>query len=245
MTLRHILPSLIVALAVPMAVNAEEVTRYDLKVNDFTELKVVDDVNVIYRCVPDSAGHVVFNATPSHAAAFIFQPDGTKLGIELSPEMAQNPDGLPTVTVYSTFLSRAENDGKATLRIESAAAGAKIKCVLVGNGRLVARGLHFNQVEASLMTGNGEIVVSGKCDIAKLSSTGTGQIQADELVAREAKCRVVGTGSIGVNASDALTVSGMGSGTVYYLGNPSIKNRTLGVKTKPLIGDNGTDSKSK
>lgn len=245
MTLRHIIPSLIAALALPLAANADEVTRYDLKVNDFTELKVVDDVNVIYRCVPDSAGHVIFDATPSHAAAFIFQPDGTKLGIELSPEIAQNPDGLPTITVYSTFLSRAENDGKATLRIEGPAAGAKIKCVLVGNGRLVARGLQFNQVEASLMTGNGEIVVSGKCDIAKLSSTGTGQIQADELVAHEAKCRVVGTGSIGVNASDALTVSGMGSGTVYYLGNPSIKNRTLGVKTKPLIGDNQTNSKSK
>lgn len=245
MILRHTFSSLIVALAAPMVVHADEVTRYDLKVNDFTELKVVDNVNVIYRCVPDSAGHVVFNATPSHAAAFIFQPDGAKLGIELAPEVAQNPEGLPTVTVYSTFLSRAENDGKATLRIDNAAAGAKIKCVLVGNGRLVARGLNFTQVEASLMTGNGEIVVSGKCDVAKLSSTGTGQIQADELVAREAKCRVVGTGSIGVNASDALTVSGMGSGTVYFIGTPTIKNRTLGVKTKPLIDDNQAGEKAK
>ena len=41
------------------------------------------------------------------------------------------------------------------------------------------------------MTGNGEIAVSGQADVAKLSSTGTGQIQADELKAREAKCRIV------------------------------------------------------
>ena len=236
MFLRNI-TSAIVAAIIPLVASAVEPTRYNLKVNDFTELKIVDDINVIYRNHPDSVGRVVFSATPDQASAFIFQPDGSKLEIQLAPEAASNPSGLPTVVAYSTYLTKAENDGKGHLKIESVAPGPKFKCVLVGNGRLTASGLQFNQVEASLMTGNGEIAVSGQADVAKLSSTGTGQIQADELKAREAKCRIVGTGSIGVNASESLVVSGMGSGTVYYIGNPSLKNRTRGVKTQQLVSE--------
>ncbi len=233
MNVRFIALSLIAAV-LPSVLSAEEPTRYNLKVNDFTELKVVDDINVIYRHHPDSVGTVIFDAMPDKASALIFQPDGTKLDIQLSPEAAGQPEGLPVVTVYSSYLTKAENDGKAHLRIESVAPGAKFRCVLVGNGRLTARNLNFTTVEASLMTGNGEIVVSGKTDLAKISSTGTGQIQADELIAKDVKCRLVGTGSIGVNASNNLTVSGMGSGTVYYIGDPAVKNRTLGVKTQKM-----------
>lgn len=233
MSIRFIALSFIAA-CLPYSLSAEETTRYNLKVNDFTELKVVDDIDVIYKFHPDSVGTVIFDATPDKASSIIFQPDGTKLDIQLSPEAAGNPSGLPVVTVYSSYLSRAENDGKAHLRIESVAPGAKFKCVLVGNGRLTARNLSFTTVEASLMTGNGEIVVTGKTNLAKISSTGTGQIQADELIAKDVKCRLVGTGSIGVSASETLTVSGMGSGTVYYLGDPTVKNRTLGVKTQKM-----------
>lgn len=230
----RLLVTALTATAISFSLSAEEPTRYNLKVNDFAELKVVDDINVIYRNHPDSVGQVVFFATPDQASSLIFQPDGAKLDVRLSSEVASNPQDIPTVTVYSSYLTRAENDGKSHLVVENVASGPKFKCVLVGNGRLTAKNLSFSTVEASLMTGNGEIVVSGEADIAKLSSTGTGQIQADELKVREAKCRIVGTGSIGVNASESLTVSGMGSGTVYYIGNPAMKNRTLGVKTQQL-----------
>lgn len=230
----RVIAAIVAAAISTFLLRAEDVTRYYLKVNDFTELKVVDDVNVTYRCSPDSAGHVMFYATPDQASAFIFQPDGMKLDIQVSTETPREARSLPTVTVYSSFLSRVENDGKGHLTVDNVAPGPKFKCVLVGNGRITARGLKFNTVEAALNTGNGEIVVTGQAEIAKLSSTGTGHIQADELKVREAKCRILGTGSIGINATETLTVSGMGTGTVYYLGTPTVKNRTLGVKTEPL-----------
>lgn len=230
----HSIAISILATLSTFTISAGEPTKYQLKINNFTELKVVDDVNVIYKCHPDSACTAVFMATPEQASSLIFQPDGTKLEIQIASDAVPTTTGLPVVTVYSSFLNRAENDGKAHLIVESPAPGPKFKCVLVGNGRLTARNLQFTTVEVSLMTGNGEMVVSGKTDIAKISSTGTGQIQADELVAKDVKCRLVGTGSVGVNATETITVSGMGSGTVYYIGEPSVKNRTLGVKTEKL-----------
>jgi hypothetical protein len=40
---------------------------------------------------------------------------------------------------------------------------------------------------------------------------------------------------VGVNASEKLTVSGMGSGTVCYSGKPEItKKMSLGVKIKSI-----------
>ena len=43
-----------------------------------------------------------------------------------------------------------------------------------------------------------------------------------------------GTGSVGVNAVNALNIYGMGSTSVYYIGNPAIKNRSVGLKLLPL-----------
>lgn len=235
MNYRTIIASCLASLSALLA-SAAGPDTYDLKVFDFSELKIIDDINVVYRCSPDSAGHVTFTALPDQVASFIFQPNGSTLELQLAPEAMDKTETLPTVTVYSTYLTRAENDGRGSLVIESVAPGPKLQIVVVGNGRVTAHGINHNTVDASIRTGKGDIILDGKADIAKLSSLGTGSIQADALKARQAKCRITGTGTIGVDASEALSVSGIGSGTVFYLGNPSIKTSPLSPKPVPLTG---------
>lgn len=220
-------------IATVLACNAE-VTAYELKVNDFSELKVVDQIDVIYRCNPDSAGLAVFKAEASHASGIIFQPNGTKLQIELAPESPKS--GLPVVTVYSTYLTKVENAGTGVVRVYDPSRGPKLKVRLVGNGRLMVEGVDVHMLEGSIDTGNGTVVVKGKCDSAKLTNTGSGQIEADELIAKQVKCSVWGTGSIGCSAEETLSVTGAGTGQVYYIGDPSVKNRSIGVKALPLNG---------
>ncbi len=232
MTHRIIIAALASLMA--LAATAEDAHDYDLKVNDFSEIKIIDDINVVYRCLPDSAGHATFRALPDQVASFIFQPNGSSLELRLAPEALSKADGLPTVTIYSTYLTRAENDGLGRLLIDNVAPGPKLQLVVVGNGRITAKGIDHSAVDASIRTGKGEIILSGRADQAKLSSLGTGNIQADALEARQAKCRITGTGSIGVNAKEALSVSGIGTGTVYYLGQPEIKVSPLAPKPVPL-----------
>ena len=55
-------------ITVALASNAQ-VTHRVVKLADFTRLAVVDDINVEYRCNPDSAGLVVFDATQEVADA--------------------------------------------------------------------------------------------------------------------------------------------------------------------------------
>lgn len=210
--------------------------HYCLDVKDFVELKVTDGINVDYQCNPDSAGMAVFDAPAENAPQIIFEPSDSKLTIQL----ASNDNGsvphknIPTVKVYSRYLSQVENAGDSLVRVLSVAPGPKFKAKLIGNGRLAVHGINVNEASVSLATGNGSIVVTGQCENAKISLTGTGSITADELKAKTVSVRLGGTGTVGCNASEELSVKGVGSGKVYYVGTPQLKNKTLGISVQPL-----------
>lgn len=215
------------------ALSAQSLTGYDLNVGEFSELRVTDGINVDYRCSADSAGRAFFNCRTSMASAFMFTNKGGKLTIQLSQESIGTKD-LPTIIVSSKYLTKVENTGDSTLRILSVPGSPKFEAKLEGNGRLVVRDINATEVKASLRLGHGTLVISGKCTEAKLNLTGTGVIQADELEAEEASVNAKGTGSVGVNATNRLGVYGMGSTSIYYIGSPEIKNRSVGLKLIPL-----------
>ena len=68
--------------------------KYELNVNEFHELKVVDGINVVYSCNPDSAGKAVFTCQASQASAFIFNNKKGKLSMQVSTEKAICPQSM-------------------------------------------------------------------------------------------------------------------------------------------------------
>ncbi|MDE5836844.1 MAG: DUF2807 domain-containing protein [Paramuribaculum sp.] len=213
---------------------SQSVTKYELDVKDFIELKVTDGINVNYICNPDSAGKAVFYASPEMASQIMFKPGSSKLEILLAPKEERINRELPTVTVYSKYLNFVENSGDSIVRVLSVASGPKFKARVIGNGRISVRNVEANTVEGALDTGKGYITIFGTCTEAKLNCTGTGHIQADGLIAQNVNCRLAGTGTIGCNAVQTLNIMGIGSGTVFYKGNPQIKKRAVGVKVEPI-----------
>lgn len=243
--MKQIYLSLLIALIGSGVMSAAGKNRYELDVNDFVELKVIEGLNVDYKCVPDSAGKAVFTTTPDLASVLMLTNNKGKLEMQISTDGINYKD-LPTITVYSNFLTRVENSGDSTVRVLSVAPGPQFKAKVIGNGRLVVRNINATQVDASLSTGNGQIVLYGKCQTAKYGLTGTGSIQADDLEAVSVKCRSTGTGTIGCNVSGDLMVVGMGSGKIYYRGNPEkITTRSVGLKVIPLDGENASGEASK
>ena len=196
---------------------------------------MVDGINVVYSCNPDSAGLAVFTCPSDEAAAFIFNnPKGKGvLSMQLSTESIGRKN-MPVVYVYSTFLTKVENSGDSLVKVLNVAKGPKFSAQLIGNGRLVVKDVKATEVNAGISTGNGTLVIAGECELAKIKLVGTGVIQADELKADEVSVKASGTGSVGVWPLESLSVSGVGSTKVYYKGEPKIKNRTLGIKTLPL-----------
>ncbi len=208
-----------------------------VKVGDFKRLSLVDNINVNYRCNPDSAGLAVFTSTQEIANDIIFRlSDSGRLTIQVEDETERNAQ-LPNMTVYSSSLEEAENAGDSTLRLSGLPMMPLFKVRLLDNGKIIARNLRASKLELHLLSGKGKIIASGKCDELALRLVGTGEIQADQVVATDVSCRIMGTGSIGCQVDGGiLKVNGSGTGKVYYKGTPSkVSVKKLGtIKAIPM-----------
>lgn len=229
---------LFILLFIPSVLTAfaqNELKRYELNVGPFNSLRVIDRIDVVYACNPDSAGCVVFETSPDMADMLIFKNSKGKLTIRVATEVVENSD-LPTIYVYSEFLQYAENGSESTLRILSVAPISEFKLKLSDNGKIFAHGIKSTTVSINIVTGNGLIIVDGECNTAKLGNLGTGEIQADRLVAKDVECKLVGTGTVGCHAGNKLIVKGTGTGRVYYKGKPKeCKKYHIGpIKVIPL-----------
>lgn len=234
MNTKKLLSFLLLMLVFIPSVSAES-HDYRLKVEDFTSLKLNNGINVEYYCSADSAGCAYFTCSPELASQFIFTNNKSTLTIQLADSIDPSID-MPTIRVYSTMLEKVENGSDSTIRIMSHENVKNFKARVIGNGMIVLNDLKANSVDFSVVTGHGHIVCSsGQAIKAKLSNVGTGTIQAGGLVASQIKVFMSGTGSIDCNATESLTIYGMGSGSVYYSGNPAkVTNRSVGIKAYPI-----------
>lgn len=227
--------------------SSETVSKYELNVKDFSQLIVDDGFNVEYKSDDDLAGLAVFETTKHIADKIIFENNNKgKLLIQKAfHDENDMKDGLPTITIYSRFLKEVKNNGDSTVRVLSVRPTMELKATVMGNGRLVIRGIDCSKFEGAIKTGNGTMVVTGKCESAILSNTGTGAIQADDLEARNVSCRFFGTGTTGCWATDVLTVKGVMAGKLYYRNTPKrIRNYSVGVKIYSLEGTEWTGEKA-
>lgn len=233
--LRKTIVSAILAVAALTAVSARadkpgQVARqhYAVNMGDFGQLRVIDVLNVEYRSSADSAGYVVFDCEPDIAPLILVSNDKFTLRLQAQTDVPVMPR-LPKITVYSTYLSSAENSGDSTLWVTNPAPNAELKLRVVGNGHIICRGIRSNLVEGKIDTGRGTLYMAGAANWAKLRTVGTGSIQAGALKAEKGSIFIGGTGSVDCWITGELTVTGLGSGKVYLKGTPKVKNRTLGT----------------
>lgn len=209
-------------------------SEYTLKVQDFSELRVVDGVRV--RCVEnsDSAGTVRFEAAPELASKLTFNNNKDRLTIQTLADETPIP-GMPIVTVYSNGLSFIENDGDSLTVVELRTPVNSLKIKQVGNGGIDVKGIQTRYLDASIATGCGEIDLEGIADKAKYNNIGTGRLDAGAVKAGKVSAFIMGSGPVEVWTDGQLTAKGIGPGRVLYVGEPSkIKNRSLGVRIVPL-----------
>lgn len=228
--MKHIFITLL-TLAAPIIGMGQSTQRYELKVNDFKELRVDNDIAVDYYCNPDSAGYAVFTATDAQSGWVLFDNNGRgKLSVQTDTDYPAG-EKMPRIRVYSSSLEKVVNSGDSLVKVYNLPSADKFKAVLIGNGRLSVPGVEASTVEASIHSGNGQLTIEGRCTEAKLHLVGTGTILADRLEAVKVKATVVGTGHIGCSPSEAITVMGAGSGSVLYRqAPPTIKSRGVGIK---------------
>lgn len=213
---------MIVAL-VGLAIGARA-DEYHIRVGQFDKVSVVDSLNVVYRCNPDSTGSVGFAADRSMADAIMCSLDKGDLKIRVATE-AVGSSRLPTVYIYSDFLLQVSNSGLGTVKVENPAPVPTFKATLTGNGKIEAEGLKATTVQGRIQTGNGLISLEGSCELAKFNMVGAGTIQADNLKADKVECKTMGSGTVGCWAEFSLKIGCIGSTKFYYKGEPAIQKK--------------------
>ena len=200
-------------------IGAQTLGHYVIKLEDFSQLVVKDGVNINYKSSVDSAGMAVFDAPDNIASLIVFSPKKDKLTVQYDVRNEKYKN-IPTVTVYSKFLTSVENNSDSTIRILNINSGPELKLKIVGNGKIVANNIIINKLSANITTGKGIIVTSGQCGFANFSNYGAGKIHGDLLKCDEVKCKLMGTGTIGCYPVKKLDAIGVGTGKIYYRGEP-------------------------
>lgn len=222
----------ITALTLFIGAHAE---RHTINVGEFNELVVNDNINVIYSNEKDSVGLVTFELEKQYASLVMAERNKGKLKLQLDAEASTRLQTMPTIRVYSSYLSKAVNNNDSTLTLLSIAPGAKVDLQLSSNGKILAYGIDAVDCSLKIITGKGTIIASGRCSNLTINNVGTGIIQADEVDAKHVKCALMGTGTIGCAPSETLNVKGLGSGKIYYTGKPVItRNKLSNIKMIPL-----------
>jgi len=102
----------------------------------------------------------------------------------------------------------------------------------VANLELEGSGLiNCNLITENLATqieGSGEIKLHGECINADHKIIGSGNIKAGEVSAEVCVIYISGSGTVDAHVNDALDVTIIGSGTVYYTGTPTIESYISG-----------------
>lgn len=203
--------------------------RYELDVKDFNTLIVDTHIRIDLKCCPDSAGKAVFYATNTQSDEIFFS-NNNKGRLTLSRDPSAGNDRSPFITLYSSGIKKIVNSGDSLVKIDGIETTEKFQAIIIGNGRLVVHNVKAPEVDASIRSGNGQLIIDGSTTKATLNLIGTGTIQADHLDCVNCKASVVGTGTIGANPSESITIMGMGSGNVWYRTvPPTIKSRGIGL----------------
>jgi Putative auto-transporter adhesin, head GIN domain len=91
---------------------------------------------------------------------------------------------------------------------------------LTGTGIVRIDGVKGKQFNA-LLPGSGVLRLSGIVDRLDATLGGSGDMQLENLIARDARVDVPGSGRLQVHATDQLRATVAGSGAIFYRGNPS------------------------
>lgn len=213
-----------------------------LKVDRFQQIRVVGPVNVDCIYNPDSVGYIKVNADTRDYMPWVeASTKGDKLKIQLRmPDdmrhgVIPTPDNLPSVKVYTNYLTGVSNEGDSIVRVITSTNVPSFNARLIGNGYMSVRGIDTERLTVELLSGNGTLAIHGRANSENIKLAGVGTIEADGLEAETAKVVLVGTGNIGVWAKEKLTVRGTGTGTVYLKGTPEVtKKLALGIKLQPI-----------
>lgn len=165
---------------------------------------------------------------------------GNTLFIESRNGVCLNPSDPVEVNVTVPYFNGIYLEGSGYVHSFGTDAGS-MEIVLSGSGRIDIAQVHADDLYLELegsgiintgaetinsevhLEGSGEIRVAGSTVSAGLSITGSGKVKAGSFDSKVCEAYLSGSGVINTKVEEALNVTIIGDGIVYYTGDPVVE----------------------
>ncbi len=132
-----------------------------------------------------------------------------------------------TITVPFENIETISLGGSGNVISKKTITGDEINFSVGGSGNIETK-VKANTIKSSV-GGSGNIRLAGSADKMKCSIAGSGNIKAYGLSVKSLKASIAGSGDIQITIKEKIKATIVGSGNVYYRGNPkSIDANSIG-----------------
>lgn len=208
----------------------------------FKEIQTNSSVDVVYHSAADT--RIVVSASDNVIPYIEVVKKGSRLEVGLKKNInvrVKNSRADLKVNVYGPEVSAFTVKGSGDIRIATDLKADRLALGVSGSGDIDAYNLSAGEVALGVtgsgdvkvssvatdelacgVSGSGDIVVAaGTVGSANYGVTGSGDIKASSVIATEANAVASGSGDISCRATKQLSTAAMGSGNIYYYGNPA------------------------
>jgi hypothetical protein len=213
------------------------------ELENFERIQVNGDFTV--QIDTGNASYVVIRVDENLTDLIVTHVSGDRLIIETRNNDCIRPSHPVEITVVTPAYSEITLSGSGIVRCSGLNTNAfsinlegsgEIQCNqveaatvtadLLGSGFI--EGVFFTENLSAALDGSGEIRMSGASVNADLKLIGSGRIQALDVVTDVCYAYVSGSGRIDTRVNNALDITIIGSGSVYYAGNPTVESYISG-----------------
>lgn len=140
----------------------------------------------------------------------------------------------PEINITMNNLDELEVSGNGEIKCGGTVNAPTMKIKVSGSGKIYFNGV-CNDLETNI-SGSGEIYMKGSVNTANHEISGSGRLFAYDLLSKNCKTEISGSGDAQVTASESLIAKISGSGNVSYKGSP--------VKLDTKVTGSGTIQKA-
>ncbi|MDR0465031.1 MAG: DUF2807 domain-containing protein [Treponema sp.] len=199
---------------------------YEFNVGEFNKIRIEGTCEVRYYNGNSNA--VTLLIQPNVREYFSIEAVNGELIVKTTRRITYGPPNKgPLLTIYAPALNQVTIDGAgiftANDKITTDSLTLNINGATSGKAELDVNNLTV------IMSGAGDLELSGRADISNITLSGAGNYNALLLVSRDATVNMAGVGYAGVNSSDLLNINANGAGSVEYKGSPSLNLNTSGM----------------
>lgn len=152
---------------------------------------------------------------------------GDKLTVKVKEHFSIKTTKKLTATITVEEIDGIGLGGSGTIKSDFELNSNKFSISLGGSG-IISLWLNAKNISTSI-GGSGEVILKGAANKLTCSIGGSGDVNAYDLKTNILKTSIAGSGDIKVTVNDEIKASMVGSGNIYYKGNPSkISSNAIG-----------------